>query len=189
MGLFDLLKDYKGLKKDPNLIILGLDNAGKTTILYYLTEEKNTEIKPTKGTNTKTIIQDEYKISLCDIGGHKDIRQFWPNFFNNCDGIIYVIDASDETRIDEVNDELTSLIKDEKLSQLPLLIFANKSELDNVLEADEIISKLDLENVTDRDWLLYASSALSGFGIMEGFIWLMNKISSKFHSKQSSLIK
>ena len=187
MGLFDLLKGYKGFKKDPNLLILGLDNAGKTTILYNLTEEKITQVIPTKGTNTKTIIKDEYKINLCDVGGQKEIREFWPNFFNNCDGIIYVIDASDNTRIDEANDELKLLIKEEKLSQLPLLIYANKIDLENVLEADEIISKLELKNVTDRDWLIYASSALTGFGITEGFIWLMDKMSGKFHSKQSSL--
>ena len=67
----------------------------------------------------------------------------------------------------------------EKLKKVPLLVYANKSDLPNVFEADEIVDKLELNEIVDRDWSLYACSALKGFGIMEGMKWLMEKVAEK----------
>ena len=181
MGLLDLLKGYKHLKKDPNLLILGLDNAGKTTLLHNLTQEQVKTTEPTKGINIKTIIQEGFKINVWDVGGQREIREFWSYYYDDCDAILYVVDAADEGRLTECNDQLKLLMKEEKLRQLPLLVYANKSDLKNVFEADEIVEKLELTDIVDRDWSLYACSALKGFGIMEGMNWLMEKVSERIN--------
>ena len=77
MGLLELLKNYKKFKKDPNILILGLDNAGKTTLLHNITQEQVKTTEPTKGMNIKTIIQEGFTINVWDIGGQKEIRQYW----------------------------------------------------------------------------------------------------------------
>lgn len=183
MGLLDLLKGYKKFDKDPNLLILGLDNAGKTTLLHNLTQEKIKTTEPTQGVNIKTIIQEGFTINVWDIGGQKDLRQYWSAYYDDCDAILYVVDSSDEERLTECNDQLKTLMKEEKLKKVPLLVYANKSDLKNVFEADEIVERLELNEIVDRDWSLYACSALKGFGIMEGLKWLMEKVSENTKNK------
>ena len=178
-GLLDLLKGYKKFEKDPNLLILGLDNAGKTTLLHNLTQEKVKTTEPTQGVNIKTIIQEGFTINVWDIGGQKDLRQYWSAYYDDCDAILYVVDSSDEERLTECNEQLKQLMKEEKLKKVPLLVYANKSDLPNVFEADEIVEKMELNDIVDRDWSLYACSALKGNGIMEGLKWLMEKVAEK----------
>ena len=95
-GLLDLLKGYKKFEKDPNLLILGLDNAGKTTLLHNLTQEKVKTTEPTQGVNIKTIIQEGFTINVWDIGGQKDLRQYWSANYDDCDAILYAVDSSDD---------------------------------------------------------------------------------------------
>lgn len=179
MGLLDILKGYKKLDKDPNILILGLDNAGKTTLLHNLTQEKVSSTEPTKGVNIKSIIQEGFTINVWDIGGQKDLRQYWSAYYEDADAILFVVDSADEQRITECNDQLKELLKEEQLKKVPLLVYANKSDLQGVLDADEIMDKLELNDINDREWSLYACSALKGTGIMEGLKWLMEKIAAK----------
>lgn len=90
-----------------------------------------------------------------------------------------MVDAADDARIAECNDQLKALLNDAKLKKAPLLVYANKSDLSGVLEPDEIMDKLELNSITDRDWSLYACSALKGTGIMEGMKWLLEKLAAK----------
>lgn len=179
MTLLQMLGEFKKFLKDPNLLILGLDNAGKTTLLRNLTMEKVNNIEPTKGVNIKTIIQPDFKINVWDIGGQKQIRQYWSAYYDNADAIIYVVDASDEERIGECNDQLKILLQEPKLKNAPLLVYANKSDLATCLAADDILEKLELDDIVDRQWTIYACSALKGTGITDGLKWLLEKISKK----------
>lgn len=90
MGLLDLLKNMKKSKGDAKLLILGLDNAGKTTILKTLSQEETTNMTPTQGFNVKAIANDTFKINLWDIGGQDQIRQYWKYYFDNASGIVSV---------------------------------------------------------------------------------------------------
>jgi len=87
MGLLDLLRKLKKNDKEAKLLVLGLDNAGKTTILKKLSQE---EIKttPTQGLNIKTLVHEDFRLNVWDIGGQKAIRQYWSNYFDNVDGLV-----------------------------------------------------------------------------------------------------
>ena len=177
MGLLDLLRKLKKSDKDAKILVLGLDNAGKTTLLNYLTHEENKNTTPTKGVNAKSIQCGGIKLNVYDLGGQKAIREYWQYYYEKVDALIYVVDASDEGRIAECNESFQTLLKDEKLKSVPVLAYGNKADLENCLGPDEIIEKLEMNDITGRDWSLYACSALKGTGVKDGIKWLLEKLS------------
>jgi ADP-ribosylation factor-like protein 3 len=110
MGLLDLLRKLKKSDREAKILILGLDNAGKTTLLKLLSQENPNETSTTKGFNVKTIVKDSKKLNVWDIGGQKEIRQYWENYYDNVDGLIYVVDSSDDYRLNECSVEFKLLI-------------------------------------------------------------------------------
>jgi ADP-ribosylation factor-like protein 3 len=114
-----------------------------------------------------------------DIGGQKAIRPYWKNYFENTDGLVYVVDSSDEVRLKECTEELTSLLTEDALKNVPLLVFANKQDLQFALEAEEIMSFLTLMEIKDRTWTIQACSAVTKEGLQEGMEWLVKTISEK----------
>ena len=81
---------------------------------------------------------------MWDIGGQKAIRPYWKNYYDNVDGMVFVVDSSDEERLKECVDELQALMGEEGLSKVPLLVFANKQDLTFALEPEEIMNSLNL---------------------------------------------
>ena len=134
MSLLEILKGYNKLKAEPNILILGLDNAGKTTLLEYLTHGENKNTTPTKGVNAKSIQCGGIKLNVYDLGGQKAIREYWNYYYENVDALIYVVDASDEGRIAECNESFQALLKDEKLQKIPVLAYGNKEALMKLLK-------------------------------------------------------
>lgn len=88
MGLLDLLKSFKKDNKEVKILVLGLDNAGKTTLLKNLSQEEVTNTEPTKGFNVKTLSHDKFKLNVWDLGGQKEIRDFWHYYYKNTDAIV-----------------------------------------------------------------------------------------------------
>jgi len=115
MGLLNLLRTLKRDDKEARILVLGLDNSGKTTILKALSEEDISTIMPTQGFNIKSLTQDGFKLNVWDIGGQKAIRPYWKNYYENTDGIVFVVDSSDEERINECVEELNALLIEEAL--------------------------------------------------------------------------
>ena len=171
-GLFNFFFTKKKKDKEYKILVLGLDNAGKTTILKSISGETIKNLPPTKGFNVKIIQKENIKFTFWDIGGQKSIRNIWENYFENNDALIYVIDSSDVYRIEESGKELRNLLEENLLSGIPLLIYANKQDLNLSLNPEEIMNQLNLENIINRKWTIVASSAITKVGIVEGLEWL-----------------
>merc|ERR1711948_174635 len=165
----------KDQEKEARILMLGLDNAGKTTILKKMSEEDISHIMPTQGFNIKSLVHDGFKLNVWDIGGQKTIRPYWSNYFESSDALVYVIDSSDKRRLEESGQELKELLAEDKLAAIPLLVFANKQDLLQATPADEISATLDLGKISDRTWTIQACSAKEGSGLQEGMEWLVGQ--------------
>mmetsp|Transcript_160790 Transcript_160790/g.285025 ORF Transcript_160790/g.285025 Transcript_160790/m.285025 type:complete len:183 (-) Transcript_160790:37-585(-) len=179
MGLLSVLRKMKKTEKESRILLLGLDNAGKTTILKKLSEEDISHVMPTQGFNVKSLVHEGFKLNVWDIGGQKTIRPYWSNYFESCDVLGYVIDSSDQRRLEESATELKELLAEDKLGGVPLLVFANKQDLLNATPADEIKEALKLDELTDRTWTIQACSAKDGSGLQEGMGWLIEQSTEK----------
>jgi len=120
---------------------------------------------PTQGFNIKSVIHGGFKLNVWDIGGQKTIRPYWRNYFDQTDALVYVIDCSDRRRMDETGVELNSLLEEEQLSGVPLLIFANKQDLLNAMGPDEVTEALNLHSIRDRTFHIQPCSAKTGEGL------------------------
>ena len=181
MTLVELLKSkaFPKLKQEPNILILGLDNAGKTTLLNRLTNEKVGKETPTQGVNGKSIQCCGIKLNMYDLGGQKAIREYWEYYYDNVDALIYVIDANDEGRIEECNDSFQKLLIEEKLKNISVLVYANKADLQTCLDPQQITEKLKLDDIKGRDWSIYSCSALKGTNVKDGIKWIFERIAEK----------
>merc|ERR1711865_79452 len=152
MGLLSLLRKLKKSDGEARILVLGLDNAGKTTILKKLSDEDIATITPTQGFNIKSLMHEGFKLNVWDIGGQKSIRPYWRNYFDQTDSLMYVIDSSDRKRLEETSEELHKLLEEDKLAGVPLLVLANKQDLLNAVPADEVAEGLGLFSIRDRPW-------------------------------------
>ncbi|KAI4488113.1 hypothetical protein M0804_004961 [Polistes exclamans] len=165
-GLLSILRKLRSNpEKELRLLLLGLDNAGKTTILKSLANEDITQVTPTQGFNIKSVQSEGFKLNVWDIGGARKIRPYWRNYFENTDVLIYVVDSADITRLEETGQELSELLLEEKLSGVPLLVYANKQDLSHSVTAAEIAEGLGLYNIKDRDWQIQSCVATEGKGV------------------------
>ena len=106
MGLLSILRKLKEKEKDVRILMLGLDNAGKTTILKKFNGEDINSISPTLGFNIKTLEHKGYNLNIWDVGGQKSLRSYWRNYFETTDGLIWVVDSADKRRLgDEIGGE------------------------------------------------------------------------------------
>jgi len=177
MGLLDLIRKMKQkTKKEMRILLLGLDNAGKTTILKALASEDVSHITPTQGFNIKSVQSQGILLNVWDIGGQKAIRPYWRNYFENTDVLIYVIDSADRARLEEAGLQLAELLEEEKLQNTPILVYANKQDPMNAQRSDKLIEQMKLDLIKDRDWQIQPCSALSGEGLSKGMEWIRKNI-------------
>ncbi len=163
------------------LLILGLDNAGKTTILRAFQGEDISTIEPTLGFNIKTLEYRGYLLNVWDVGGQQTIRSYWRNYFEATDGLVWVVDSADRRRLDICKAELHALLLQEKLAGASVLILANKQDLQGALSSAEIAQALDLqsEQFANRHWTIVGCSAVTGQGLEEGIGWVVTDIASR----------
>ncbi|EEB18632.1 ADP-ribosylation factor, putative [Pediculus humanus corporis] len=182
---------FKGLfgKKEMRILMVGLDAAGKTTILYKLKLGEIVTTIPTigisniwyfyycfTGFNVETVEYKNISFTVWDVGGQDKIRPLWRHYFQNTQGLIFVVDSNDRERIGEAREELMRMLAEDELRDAVLLIFANKQDLPNAMNAAEITDKLGLHSLRNRNWYIQATCATSGDGLYEGLDWLSNQL-------------
>ena len=224
-------------KKDVRILMVGLDAAGKTTILYKLKlgEVRTPRLEigssslrrtllcarrwlrprlggggeggqdggsggdpvalsahapppshaqivttiPTIGFNVETVEYKNISFTVWDVGGQDKIRPLWRHYYQNTQGVIFVVDSNDRDRVGEARDELHRMLNEDELREAMLLVFANKQDLPNAMNAAEITDKLGLHSLRQRNWYIQSTCATTGDGLYEGLDWLSTSISKK----------
>lgn len=160
-----------------SIIVCGLDNSGKTTVVNYLMpEEHRTEnIAATVGYNVDKFKKGKVEFTAFDMGGAQKFRGLWESYYSNIDGVVFVIDSSDALRLCVVKDELQQMLQhaDLKATRTPFVFFANKMDLAGAKTPMELTQTLELNRIMgDRPTNIFASNALNGEGIDDGIQWL-----------------
>lgn len=158
--------------KEMRVVMLGLDAAGKTTILYKLHIGEVLSTVPTLGFNVEKVQYKNVMFTVWDVGGQEKLRPLWRHYFNNTDGLIFVVDSLDRDRIDRAREEFTSIINDPFMRNSAILIFANKQDMKNCLSAAEIAERMGLSELRGRRWHVQSAVATQGLGLYEGLDWL-----------------
>ncbi|XP_019738038.1 ADP-ribosylation factor-like protein 6 isoform X3 [Hippocampus comes] len=181
MGLLDKLSGWLGLrKKEVNVLCLGLDNSGKTTIINQL-KPANTpgqEVVPTIGFNIEKFKSSSLSFTVFDMSGQSRYRNLWEHYYKESHAIIFVIDSSDKLRMVVAKEELDTLLSHEDIcsKKLPVLFFANKMDLHDAMSSVKVSQMLCLETIKDKPWHICASNAIEGEGLKEGVDWLQEQI-------------
>jgi|UniRef100_A0A7S0SFE4 ADP-ribosylation factor-like protein 2 len=181
MGLLTIIKKVKAKEKEVRILMVGLDNAGKTTIVKRVNGEDISTISPTLGFNIKTMSYKGYRLNIWDVGGQKTLRSYWRNYYEATDGMVWVVDSADLRRLQDCKDELHKLLAEEKLAGASLLIFANKQDIPGALTKEEIAAVLELGNMEKRHWHIEGCSAVTGEGLLQGFDWCVQDIGARIY--------
>ncbi|KAI8620522.1 ADP-ribosylation factor family-domain-containing protein [Chytriomyces sp. MP71] len=181
-GLYDLYNR----KEDYYVIILGLDNAGKTTLLERIKSTYSAKeipihadkIAPTVGLNIGTIDLNATCINFWDLGGQQELRRLWKKYYSESHAVLFVCDASDLDRIEEARATFETIIATEELEGVPMLLLANKSDKPgaiSVAHLKEIFNPVAAK-LGARDSKVLSVSALEGTGVREAMDWLFLRL-------------
>ncbi|KAH9249836.1 hypothetical protein BASA81_012431 [Batrachochytrium salamandrivorans] len=141
MGLLTIIRKAKLKEREARVLVLGLDNAGKSSVLCALLGGDLNSISPTLGFDIQTLVIASVQCNLWDIGGQETIRHFWRNYFEETDGLVWVVDSADVGRLETCREQLQEVLMEERLVGVPVLILANKQDLSGALGVEEIASK------------------------------------------------
>uniref|UniRef100_A0A0D9XMY6 ADP-ribosylation factor n=1 Tax=Leersia perrieri TaxID=77586 RepID=A0A0D9XMY6_9ORYZ len=176
--------------KEMRVVMLGLDAAGKTTILYKLHIGEVLSTVPTigfilihphdhdhgnasvAGFNVEKVQYKNVVFTVWDVGGQEKLRPLWRHYFNNTDALIYVVDSLDRERIGRARAEFQAIINDPFMLNSVLLVFANKQDMRGAMTPMEVCEGLGLYDLTNRIWHIQGTCALKGDGLYEGLDWL-----------------
>ncbi|KAI8902822.1 ADP-ribosylation factor family-domain-containing protein [Globomyces pollinis-pini] len=175
-GIFSSMFAKLWGSKEVRILILGLDGAGKTTILYRLQIGEVVSTIPTIGFNVETVTFKNIKFQVWDLGGQTSIRPYWRCYYANTDAVIYVIDSQDRERISTSKEELMTMLEEEELKDAALLVFANKQDMEGAMTVTEVSDYLGLTDLKMRTWTIFKCSAKTGEGLTDGLDWLVNVV-------------
>eukprot|EP01083_Nonionella_stella_P020248 56130_1 len=168
--------------QEVRILILGLDGAGKTTIVYKLVSPDqviSSPLVPTIGFNVESVEYKNVKLQVWDLGGQTNIRPYWRCYYPNTNALIFVVDCNDHKRLKIARKEFLKLLEEEELQNVTILVFANKQDLKGALTADQVSEGLGLPSIKNRAWHIQPSVAKEGKGLAQGLDWLTNQIKGK----------
>ncbi|RWS24330.1 ADP ribosylation factor 79F-like protein [Leptotrombidium deliense] len=185
MPFLNKLLKILGIRKgEANILVVGLDNSGKTTILncFKSRDEKTEEVVPTVGFNVERFKTSNVNFTAFDMSGQGRYRNLWEHYYKNVQGIIFVIDSSDSLRLVVAKEELDLMLKHSEIEgkpNIPILLYANKMDLREAMSSVKISQGLGLTVMKNRPWHIQASNALSGEGLQEGIQWLTEQLTQQ----------
>ncbi|KAH0793682.1 ADP-ribosylation factor family protein [Histomonas meleagridis] len=157
-----------------SITIVGLSNAGKTTLIKALIGESTEETVPTIGVEQTNFTKGGVEISAWDIGGHKQFQFLWGSYCQNSNAILYVLDAADDAAIEESATKISELVSNKAIDSIPILICGNKIDLPEALNADQLISRLRLPEIEGHDIALFTISAKEQTNLDSVVKWLID---------------
>ncbi|XP_052425412.1 ADP-ribosylation factor 4-like isoform X2 [Carassius gibelio] len=166
-------------KKQIRLLMVGLDAAGKTTVLYKLKLGEVVTTIPTIGFNVETVEYKNISFTVWDVGGQTKIRGLWKYYYQYTEGLIFVVDSSDHDRIETAAEELNAMLAEDEMRDAVLLVLANKQDLPKAMPVHELTDRLGLHALRGRQWFVQATCAVQGSGLYEGLDWLSDQLSGR----------
>ena len=166
---------FKG--KEGTLLLLGLDNAGKTTLLHKLRTGGVRNFPPTdRPARTEKFSYQGITFSAWDLGGHEAVRHLWQDYVCECKAVVFLVDASDSQRMEEVGFELDALIAERVVEGLPIAILFNKCDLQEAMTSEEMCQRIEYPNLCKiqggEKMAVFRISVLRGEGYQEAFRWI-----------------
>jgi small GTP-binding protein len=176
-----LINKFFDGKKERRVLMLGLDAAGKTTLLYQLKLGEVVQTIPTIGFNVEEVQYKSLNMTVWDVGGQEKLRPLWRHYFRGCDALIYVVDSADSERFEVARDELHSILADPEFPHdACVLVYANKQDLPNAQKPNELADVLALHQLRGRSWYVQPCVATMRDGLYEG----MENLFQTLHKKK-----
>lgn len=168
-------------KKESKILVLGLDNAGKTTFLYKLKLGEVVATMPTIGFNVEGVEYRNVKFTCWDVGGQKKIRKLWRHYYTGTDGLIFVVDSADHSaeRMADVKEELHGMLSEPELENAKVLVMANKQDDPHALAPSKLADRIDLHALKNHEWFIQGCCATTGDGIHDGLDWMVDALNRK----------
>lgn len=177
-----IIEWFKSLfwKEEMELTLVGLQNSGKTTFVNVIASGQfNEDMIPTVGFNMRKVTKGNVTIKLWDIGGQPRFRSMWERYCRGVTAIVFMVDAADHEKLDASKNELHSLLDKPQLAGIPVLVLGNKVDLPNALRERELIERMSLSDIKDREICCYSISCKERENIDITLQWLIQTSKNK----------
>lgn len=182
MGLLSIIRKQKLKERELRVLLLGLDNSGKSTIVLKLLGLDTSSVSPTMGFQIHRLPWKQYNLSIWDIGGQTTLRAFWSNYFDRTDVVIWVIDASSIDRLHELYEELREkVIQQDRLQGLLFLLLINKIDLVPGSQVEQVKAQVSQElnlgaELSLGKYHVQMTSGVTGDGLHGALDWIVEAL-------------